>query len=93
MIKGSNPFFLLIKQLIMKHLGNFLGKTAQLVIVFTAVFTAPALMLAFLWMNLSIYKACVHSPTYCAIMFALACVGTYGYVLWVADKRQSSKQG
>lgn len=77
----------------MKHLVTFLSKVAQLAIVFTLVFIAPAVLLSLVWMRLSIYRACVTDPNYCAIMFLLACVGTYIYVLWLSDRKQSSKQG
>jgi hypothetical protein len=75
----------------MQNLTKFMSKSAQLVIVFMLLFSAPAVIISILWMRLSVYKACVHSPTYCAIMFILACVGTYAYVLWAADKNKSSE--
>jgi hypothetical protein len=71
----------------MKTLMNFLGKVAQLVIVFMLVFAAPAIMISVLWLDMSIYMECMHSPNYCAVMFIMACIGVAGYVSWIAEKK------
>jgi hypothetical protein len=64
----------------MKTSFKFLFNAAQVALVFMVIFAMPAIMIALLWLDLSLYKECMHSPTYGAIMFILAGIVTYAYI-------------
>ena len=73
----------------MKHLAVFMGKVAQLVIVFVVSFVLPAVIISVIFMRLSLYKTIVTDPTYCAVMFVMSCIACWGYTLWSVDKARA----
>ena len=73
----------------MKHLGNFLGKMAELIIVFSAVFVAPAVTISLIWMRLDVYQTCVTSPAYCAFMSMISGISIWYYTDWRAARSKT----
>ena len=73
----------------MKSLVVFMGKIAQLVIVFVVTFVLPALIISVIFMSFSVYKAVVTSPTYCAVMFTMSCIACWAYAAWKVDRART----
>lgn len=63
----------------MKTTFKFITNAAQAALVFLVIFIMPAVMITIIWLDLSIYKACVTNPSYCAVMFVFAGIVTHVY--------------
>jgi Sec-independent protein secretion pathway component TatC len=63
----------------MKTTRNFIINAVKTAVVFMVIFAMPAIMIALLWLDLSLYKACMHSPSYCTVMFIIAGLVTLVY--------------
>jgi hypothetical protein len=64
----------------MKTTRSFIINAVKTAVVFMVIFAMPAIMIALIWLDLSIYKSCVTSPSYCAPMFILAGIVTLVYI-------------
>jgi hypothetical protein len=75
----------------MKTTRSFIINAVKTAVVFMVIFAMPAIMIALLWLDLSIYKSCMHSPSYCAVMFILAGFVTFAYIDSRVEKKSQPR--
>lgn len=64
----------------MKTTFRFIINMLKASLVFMVAFSLPAIMVSLVWLDFSLYKACVSHPSYCVIMFILALLLTCVYM-------------
>ncbi|NDC95309.1 hypothetical protein EB118_12770 [bacterium] len=73
----------------MKHTLVFIFKTLQVFLVAAIVFVLPALTVALIWLDKSIYMAALCSPSYCAVMSIITIIMVCVFVDYKITKSKS----